>query len=180
VKRGGVHPRHWLPILAVVGASAGAAPDCTPQPPAAAPVVERFRDNGDGTVTDLRSQLMWMRCSSGQRWQAGRCAGTASALSWRDAQRVAGTLNREATAFYNDWRLPTLRELATITERGCTIPRTDAAIFPDTAPAAFWSATPRPGEAEQDRVFALGFGADGVLLARKDELHHLRLVRNGP
>lgn len=143
----------------------------------------RFRDNGDGTVTDLESKLMWMRCSTGQLAQTGRCSGTAGALSWSDAQRHADTVNLDASAFYNDWRMPSLRELASITARECAsarTPRTNAAVFPGTAPAAYWSATPRPGEKSGERVFALGFGAEGVLVARKDERHHLRLVRTGP
>ena len=145
---------------------------------------ERFRDNGDGTVTDLDSKLVWMRCSVGQRWQAKRCAGTAGTLTWDDAQRRALDANRAADAFYNDWRLPSLRELATITSRvaspECARVRTDLAAFPGTAPAAYWSATSRPGEGDGMRAFALGFGTSGVHVARKDERHHVRLVRTGP
>lgn len=141
---------------------------------------ERFRDNGDGTVTDVASKLMWMRCSMGQNWQSGRCAGAVGALSWGQAQQHADKVNLDGAAFYNDWRVPSLRELATITARECTRPRTNTAVFPGTAPAAYWSVTARPGEAGGERVFALGFGAEGVFVARKDERHHLRLVRTGP
>ncbi len=35
----------------------------------------RFQDNGDGTVTDVESKLMWMRCASGQQWLGKRCVG---------------------------------------------------------------------------------------------------------
>lgn len=141
---------------------------------------ERFRDNGDGTVTDVASKLMWMRCSMGQRWQSGACVGAAGALSWPEAQGHADQVNLEGRASFSDWRLPSVRELATITARECARPRTNVAVFPGTAPAAYWSATPRAGEASGERVFALGFGAQGVFAARKDERHHLRLVRSGP
>ena len=143
---------------------------------------ERFRDNGDGTVTDTASKLMWMRCSTGQRWQAqaGRCSGSAGALSWGQAIQLADQLNADGAAFYNDWRVPSLRELATITARECSGPRTNLAVFPGTAPAAYWSATARPGETGNERLLALGFGSEGVFAARKDERHHLRLVRTGP
>lgn len=140
----------------------------------------RFRDNGDGTVTDLESKLMWMRCSSGQQWLGRRCAGAAAAYGWAEAQRQAEQVNREGSAFFNDWRIPALRELATITDRRCQNPRTNLAVFPETPSAAFWSSTPRPGEQSGDRVLALSFGSEGVLLARKDERLHLRLVRTGP
>lgn len=140
----------------------------------------RFRDNGDGTVTDIESKLMWMRCSMGQRWQSGACIGTAGAVTWRDAQGHADQVNLDGGASFSDWRLPSLRELATITARECVRPRTNLVVFPGTATAAYWSATARPGEASGERAYALGFGADGVLAARKDERHHLRLVRSGP
>jgi Protein of unknown function (DUF1566) len=172
--------------MALAAAPALAAPPAACADGDASLPTTRFRDNGDGTVTDLESKLMWMRCSIGQRSQAASCSGAAGALSWAEAQRRADTVNLDGSAFYNDWRLPSMRELATITARDCAglsggrSARTNIAVFPATAPAAYWSATPRPGEGSAARVFALGFGAEGVLVARKDERHHLRLVRTGP
>jgi Protein of unknown function (DUF1566) len=140
----------------------------------------RFRDNGDGTVSDTVSMLMWMKCPSGQEWRNERCIGKADAYGWADAKAHAAQVSRSATAFFDDWRLPSLRELATITDRGCRNPRTNVDVFPDTPAAPFWSSTARPGEQAGERVLALSFGAEGVLLARKDERLHLRLVRTGP
>ncbi len=140
----------------------------------------RFKDNGDGTVTDTESKLMWMRCVGGQQWQGRRCVGAAAAYEWSAAGQQAEKLNREGSAFFNDWRVPALRELATITDRGCRNPRTNLTVFPDTPAQAFWSSTARPGEAAGARVLALSFGDEGVVLARKDERFHLRLVRTGP
>lgn len=140
----------------------------------------RFKDNGDGTVTDMESKLMWMRCASGQRWLERRCVGAAEVFAWVNARRHADKVGSDGTAFFNDWRVPALRELATITDRGCQNPRTNLAVFPDTPAAPFWSSTPRPGEGGGERVMALSFGAEGVMLARKDERFHVRLVRTGP
>jgi hypothetical protein len=140
----------------------------------------RFRDNGDGTVTDGDSKLMWMRCASGQQWQGRHCIGTPASYGWAEAQQLAASVSQGGTAFFNDWRVPALRELATITDRACTNPRTNLSVFPDTPAAPFWSATPRPGEAGGERVLALSFGEEGVMLARKDERFHVRLVRTGP
>ena len=140
----------------------------------------RFQDNGDGTVTDVESKLMWMRCSSGQQWTVNRCTSTAAAYGWADAQRHADQVSREGAAFFNDWRVPSLRELATITDRGCKNPRTNVTVFPGTAAAPYWSSTPRPGEGAGERALGLSFGAEGVVLARKDERFHVRLVRTGP
>lgn len=140
---------------------------------------ERFRDNGDGTVTDADSRLMWMQCASGQQRQGRRCLGDAAAYGWAEAQRLATQVSRDGAAFFNDWRLPALRELATITDRDCANPRTNLAVFPDTPAAPFWSSTPRPGDVGE-RAMALSFGTEGVVLAHKDERFHVRLVRTGP
>lgn len=140
----------------------------------------RFQDNGDGTVTDRESKLMWMRCSSGQQWTGNRCSSTPTDYAWADAQRHADHVSRDGAAFFNDWRVPSLRELATITDRGCQNPRTNVSVFPGTPAAPYWSSTPRPGESAGDRALALSFGIEGVVLARKDERFHVRLVRTGP
>ncbi len=44
---------------------------------------------------------------------------------WADAQQHADKVSRDGAAFFNDWRVPALRELATITDRGCNNPRTN-------------------------------------------------------
>ena len=140
--------------------------------------VTRFLDNGDGTVTDVDSKLMWMRCSVGQRWVDAQCTGQATAFNWPDAVREANQINRNGDAFFNDWRLPALRDLATITDRGCQNPRTNLILFPGTPPSVFWTSTPRPGGKPEDLAFALSFGAEGVLAARKGERFYARFVRS--
>lgn len=176
-------PVAWLlaGVLAVVPAWPVAAQQaCNLRSGVPSLPAERFHDNGDGTVTDLESKLMWMRCSSGQQWLGQRCVGSAAVYGWAEAQGQAERVNREGAAFFSDWRVPALRELATITDRHCQNPRTNPAVFPQTPSAPFWSATARPGDAAGERVLALSFGAEGVVLARKDERLHLRLVRTGP
>lgn len=141
---------------------------------------ERFADRGEGTLSDRRSQLMWQRCSLGQAWQGGRCVGPALRLTWQQAQAAAQQLNDSGSAFYNDWRVPQLQELAQITERQCSAPRTNLELFPDTPPAPHWTATRRAGTPASTRQWALSFGAEGVLLEDTEQALHVRLVRTGP
>ena len=103
----------------VVGAQQACSDGKSSLPP------ERFQDNGDGTVTDMESKLMWMRCSGGQQWHGNRCVGAAGAYGWNAARQHAETISRDGGAFFADWRLPSLRELASITDRGCENPRTN-------------------------------------------------------
>ncbi len=60
-----------------------------------------YLDNGDGTVTDLATGLMWMKADSGttMRWQ--------EALSYAENLEHAG---------YEDWRLPNAKELQSIVD----------------------------------------------------------------
>lgn len=137
----------------------------------------RFKDHGDGTVTDTVSKLMWLRCAAGQTWSNGTCSGSAAPQDWQSAQQVARKLNQGGQLFFNDWRLPQIRELATITERQCENPRINLTVFPATPPGAFWTMTPRPGTTAEDAVFVLGFGSDGVKLEDKSAANFVRLVR---
>jgi hypothetical protein len=175
---------HWTfgLIAQLVLASAGAAQGVGIQQTCVAAEsnlpMTRFQDNGDGTVTDVDSKLMWMRCPSGQRWVNTRCTGQAATYNWVDAVRQANQISSNGEAFFNDWRVPALRDLATITDRGCKNPRTNLVVFPGTPATAFWTSTPRPGGKSEDLAFTLSFGEEGVMAARKDERFYVRFVRN--
>ena len=57
--------------------------------------VPNYTDNGDGTISDNNTGLMWVK-------ERG------SKISWNDAVAGAKTNN---TAGYDDWRMPTIKEL---------------------------------------------------------------------
>ncbi len=67
-----------------------------------------FQDNGDGTVTDSATGLMWMQQDSGHLG-----AGQNGGLNWEDA--LAWSAELEYTS-YTDWRLPTAKELQSIVD----------------------------------------------------------------
>jgi hypothetical protein len=138
----------------------------------------RFEDNGDGTVTDTGSRLMWMRCSTGQTWSAGGCKGAAASLTWDAAAAAARDVNDTGRYFFKDWRVPQIRELATITERQCAEPRVNLAVFPDTPAAFYWTASTRVVQGSEPAAFVLSFGTDGIRYDSKTEAHQVRLVRN--
>jgi Protein of unknown function (DUF1566) len=138
----------------------------------------RFEDNGDGTVTDRQTRLMWMRCSIGQAWSSGTCAGQVAGQTLASAQDAAQQVNQRGTFFYADWRVPQIHELATITERQCENPRINLQLFPSTPAGFYWTATSRPDKTPQPSAFALSFGAGGVRYESKAEANHARLVRS--
>ncbi len=63
-----------------------------------------FVNNGDGTITDLATGLMWAQADSGtgMNWS--------NALAWVQARNATNYLG------YNDWRLPNAKELQSIVD----------------------------------------------------------------
>lgn len=69
---------------------------------------KRFLDNGDGTITDIKTNLMWMKKDSylhSGKW-----------LSWLEVHDYIRQLNEEGFAQHIDWQLPTKKELITLYE----------------------------------------------------------------
>ncbi len=67
-----------------------------------------FSDNGDSTITDQATGLMWMQYDSGHL-----DAGDNGGLNWADALSWGENLDH---AGYSDWRLPTVKELQSIVD----------------------------------------------------------------
>jgi len=85
----------------------------------------RYFDNGDGTVTDAVTGLMWQQASSyNGDWQ--------QALAYCENLELAG---------YSDWRLPNRNELVSQVDYTRTDPTIDTDSFPDTKSHYYWSST---------------------------------------
>lgn len=139
---------------------------------------ERFKDNGDGTLTDSQSGLTWMRCALDQSWDGATCKGTPGGYTWQAALDAANQLNKKGGyAKHSDWRVPHIPELAMIAERQCSNPRINLTLFPATPAAPFWSATPRKGF--DNDAYILSFGPEGATPGDKGEARFVRLVRGG-
>ena len=72
-----------------------------------------------GIWRDVKTNLTWMRCSVGQRWNGETCKGTPDKYKWEDIFTYIDKLNKKGFAGYKDWRLPRIDELSTI--RQCLI-----------------------------------------------------------
>lgn len=91
----------------------------------------RFVDNGDGTITDNATGLMWIQDTTGPGCNNGEGKLWAAAVAWAAALTFAG---------YSDWRLPNINELASIGDYGRSNPSIDP-IFTNATTNAFWSST---------------------------------------
>ena len=67
---------------------------------------ERFTDNGDGTVTDNLTGLMWTK--NGSTPVVDTCP--AGIMTWQDALDFVACLNAKKYLGYEDWRLPNRKE----------------------------------------------------------------------
>lgn len=173
-------------VAAVAGLWASAAPAqqvCdTSRYPLSSPVGQ-FDNPADGTVTDRQSGLMWQRCSAGQTASGSNCSGQVVPLTWPQARALAADVNQQGTFFFNDWRIPLLRELAALTERQCENPRINLVVFPGTPPVFYWTASVRPAAglpavSGGDFAYALSFGTAGTAYHDKQTAHLVRLVRS--
>ena len=63
-----------------------------------------FIDNGDGTITDNDTGLMWSKADSSE------------GMDWEDALAWVQQKNEENYFGYNDWRLPNAKELQSIVD----------------------------------------------------------------
>jgi hypothetical protein len=123
----------------------------------------QFLDNGDGTVSDLNSGLMWKKEESPE-------------MTFVEALAYCEQL---ALADHHDWRLPTMKEIATLMDLSC---QDDAwfhkDFFPDvkTTPLGFyWSSSTFAA------TFGWGvnfqFGYDGYYADKKNGRYPFRPVR---
>ena len=88
-----------------------------------------FVDNGDGTVTDLNTGLMWQQTPS------------STSYGWQDAQDHCCEL---VLGGYDDWRAPSLKELFSISDFETGWPYIDTGYFdlvsvPDLKMSQYWS-----------------------------------------
>ncbi|NVN90712.1 MAG: DUF1566 domain-containing protein [Desulfuromonadales bacterium] len=101
-----------------------------------------YTDNGNGTIMDNNTGLMWQKCSVGQNNDA-TCSGTASALNWYQASGTFdATYNPTSSGACGSWRLPTVKELITIVDFSVPGPaaNSNATFFPNTVSDAYWLA----------------------------------------
>lgn len=132
-----------------------------------------FTTYKNGTISDDTTGLMWMQCSLGQKWEGNTCGGPVDSFSWVDGLQAA---TGHEFAGYVDWRLPNKNELESILKSSCAGPSINAAVFPATPSAYFWSSTPYA--AVSHAAWSVDFGFGLVVASVKSGNIHVRLVRD--
>jgi len=137
-----------------------------------------FTDNGNGTITHNKTQLMWKQCSEGLSG-AGCATGAAATYNWQTALQAAETLNNGGgLAGFTDWRMPNIKELKLIVEYQCAAPAINPTIFPATVAGIYWSTTPYLPVPAAAIGLDFNGGNDGGY-SKATGAYYLRLVRGG-
>jgi len=91
-----------------------------------------FTDNGNGTVADLRTGLVWQQGEPGY-------------MKWPDALNYCENLELPSGSGQSDWRLPNIKEIESITDDSVHDPvnpfAIDRNIFPNAVASGYWSST---------------------------------------
>ena len=125
----------------------------------------KFVDNGDSTVSDLATGLMWQKTDDGKarNWQ--------EALDYAENMTLAG---------YSDWRLPNQKELHSIVDYEY-IPAISRIFHIKDPKGWFWSSTPgfSPGQAVYV-AFGKGTGKTSARPEDEYDVHGAGSMRSDP
>ena len=122
-------------------------------------------DNGDGTVADIKTGLMWQQADAGT-------------MTWTDALNYCENLQ---LANNNDWRLPNRNELQSLVDYSKLDPAINTVKFPDTN-SYYWSSTTMVDNNLQNHAWSVNFAwghlYSGVYFVDKSTGNYVRAVRN--
>lgn len=166
----------------------------------------RFVDNGDGTITDNQTGLMWEKKLAADGSDGGNCDDAIQAnrsrhcvnntYAWSNnlnnpngplfADFLASINTELSTSFngstidiagYQDWRIPNIAELRTIVEAICPIAPCIDPIFGATDSALYWSST--TSAISPVNAWGVHFVGGGAGQAGKAGINRARAVRGG-
>ena len=146
----------------------------------------RFKDNGDGTVEDLLTGLIWLKDASCDE------LGPDGSVNWQGALEAANALAEGQCGLTDksklgDWRLPNVNELLSLIDREFVYPAlsnaagngqwTEGDAFSGVRPTHYWSSTSEPDRPVSVQIITLSIG--DIYGAEKPGLPPVWPVRGG-
>lgn len=98
-------------------------------------ITRSYTNNGDSTVTDNATGLLWQRCTQG--YSGAFCTGSASSQSQSAGMAECAAL----TTASKIWRLPSRLELETLPDYGVSSPSINVATFAGPISVDYWTST---------------------------------------
>jgi hypothetical protein len=120
-----------------------------------------FTNNGDGTVTDNSTGLMWQQ-------------GESSAMTWEATLSYCEGLT---LGNHPAWRLPNIKELESLTDDTRYNPSIDTTLFPNAHASAYWSSTTHASSTYYE--WYVYFGSGYVSSSFWSNSRYVRCVRGG-
>jgi hypothetical protein len=106
-------------------------------------LANHFTDNGDGTITDNLTELVWQKTPNTQT------------QNWENALFYAENL---ALSNLSDWRLPNIKELQSLNDESRTNPSINPLFFPSIGVNNYWSSTSLPNQTTNSWYLNTQFG----------------------
>lgn len=140
----------------------------------------RFKDNGNGTVTDGLTGLIWLKNGQCTQFFSGDTTGL-NYRPWADAIDAANQLASGYCGLLDgskagDWRLPNRKELDSLLDLGRAYPALPAGC-PLTNFGSFWSST--TNVASTGRAWLVDLQSGDVFNDPKSDTYYVRAVRGG-
>jgi hypothetical protein len=137
-------------------------------------------DHENKTVTDKITGLMWKQCAEGLSGD-GCTVGTAIRHTYKGAIEYA---KNNTFANHRDWRLPNIKELASLVAFDRYHPAINITLFPKTPTnestnSSFWSSSPKASSLTDAWGMSFDEGTNFVQTRNNSNSLHVRLVRGG-
>ena len=130
-----------------------------------------FTDNGDLTVTDATTGLMWQQCTP-EHIGVGCVGGGSVAYTWEQAITYCEGLSLGG---FDDWRLPNIKELSSIVDTTKSSRAIQLTYFPDTMQDRYWSSSTDAGSTTDAWIVHFLLGVVGS--NNKSDNYYVRCVR---
>ncbi len=137
--------------------------------------VPTFVDNGDGTVSDTRNNLMWKKSDSYAEFGYG--------ITWYEAHDYCEDLNEKQFAGYDDWRMASFDDAKTLFSFTKSNRDKDGAeihidsVFDSGQGHNTWTYDEKPDYQQYALKFSYVTGTD-VWEHKDNEYSHVRVVRD--
>jgi hypothetical protein len=128
----------------------------------AVPLWAAYVDNGDGTVTDTSTGLIWQQNAPDD------------IMNWEQALAYCEALS---LADKTDWRLPSINELRSLVDYGRRGPSIDTTYFPNARSTFYWSSTTYASDTTS--AWCVYFLDGGGYSNQKTAITQVRAVRRG-
>ena len=126
-------------------------------------IANHFTDNGNGTITDNLTQLIWQKNPN------------ITAQTWDSALAYAENLS---LASATDWRLPNIKELQSLNDDSVTNPSANTTFFPSIGIHNYWSSTSLPNQITKAWYWNTQFGI--TTYDTKTNTDYVLCVRGNP